>query len=239
MNKNGLPLIWTLWRRRAFLRRRSERVWLGLARIPGTVQDHWLAKASSELPGWQPNAADWLIAAGALLQFFDCCRLRTTAQPCALPSKAADSIWHLWQAHEPDSLAAFQRSEFGQVIPHVDAADLGADREAALAHSWALACRSEFLSPTSRTVPLMFAADGLLGTPGGWAYNYGIFQNQVFHQDLDEQGRPVEGLHHHPTLTTISLAALSLYGAHELPRDSAPLQMDESYSGFSCGSSGN
>ncbi|HEY4084276.1 MAG TPA: hypothetical protein VGM81_26610 [Burkholderiaceae bacterium] len=219
MSKSGLPLIWALWRRHAHLRRRSERVASSLARIPGTVRAHWLAKASSEVPGWQPNPADWLLAAGALLQFFDCCRLRTTAQPCALPSRAADSVWHLWLAHEPESLAAFQRNEFGQAIPHVEAADLGADREAALAHSWALACRSEFLSATSRTVPLMFAADGLLGTPGGWAYNYGIFQNQVFHQDLDEQGRLTEGLHHHPGLTMVSLAALSLYG-----------QQDSSYS---------
>lgn len=177
--------------------------------IPASVRTHWLAHASEEVSGWQPGGADWPLVAGALMQFFDACR---HAPDCALPSRAADSLWHLWLAHAPEGLASFQHDHFGREMPHV--AGDGMDLEAGLARCWVQACRSERLSPLGDRLPLVFAADKLLGTPTGWAYDRG--PGQIVHRDLDASGRPVGEFHQHQGLMLAGLAGMGLLYAHEL-----------------------
>ncbi len=88
--------------------------WVGES--PASVRAHWLAHASIEVPDWLPNSADWPLVAGALMQLFDACR---HAPDCALPSPAADSLWHVWLARAPVRLASFQRHHFEREMPHV------------------------------------------------------------------------------------------------------------------------
>lgn len=226
-------------RRQADLRRRCRRHADALAQIPPHVRQFWLDEATDELPGWQPTEADWVIAAGALMEFFDCCRMKTTALACALPSKAADSVWHLWLKHDPAGLAEFQQRVFRMQVPHQEADELGTDLESALAQSWTLACRSEGLSPLGRRLPLMFAADWLLRVPTGWAYSCG-YQGQVRHQDIDGLGCLTGRYKPHVGLAAASLAGLGLLTMDEAAMAERRKQaMENGGGGSSCGSSGD
>ena len=219
---------WRATRRQRQLRQRSAMLAQWVQEIPGSVRTYWLAHAGAEVPGWQPSEADWPFAAGALMQFFDACR---GAPDCALPSRAADSLWHLWLAHDSAGLASFQRQHFGREMPHVEGE--GMDLEAGLARCWVQACRSEGLSPLGDRLPLVFAADKMLATPTGWAYDRGPYQ--IVHRDLDARGQPGGEFHAHQGLMLAGLAGMGLLYAHEL--EAVPRRKLGGDSGSSCGSS--
>ncbi len=228
------PSLWTRWqrqfrqlRRERELQRRSPHLAQLVNEIPPSVRLSWLAHAGEEVPGWQPHAADWPLVAGALMQFFDACRY---APDCALPSRAADSLWHLWLAHEAEGLASFQRRHFEREMPHVEGD--GMDLEAGLARCWVQACRCERLSPVGEKLPLVFIADKLLATPTGWAYDRG--PGQIFHRDLDASGQPVGDFRGHQGLMLAGLAGMGLLYAHELEATPRRKFIDED--GSSCGS---
>lgn len=198
------------------LNRHSPRSARLAAQIPDSVRLFCLASADEELPGWQPDEADWILASAALMQFFECCQLKTSDRPCALPSRAADAVWHLWLAHDASGLEAFQRHHFAQLIPHIEADQLGADLESALARSWAMACRGEGRSPLDCRLPLMFRVDRMLRTPTGWAYQTRLLQGQVMHRNLDSHGNELGRLHLHAGMGLASLAAQGLLTEQEL-----------------------
>ncbi len=219
---------WRAARRQRHLRGRSMLLAQRVQQIPAMIRTHWLAHAGEEIPGWRPSEADWPLVAGALMQFFDACR---GAPDCALPSRAADSLWHVWLARDPAGLASFQCQHFGREMPHVEGADI--DLEAGLARCWVQACRSEGLSPTGERLPLVFSADKLLATPTGWAYDRGPYQ--IVHRDLDGRGRPVGEFHTHQGLLLAGLAGMGLLHAHEL--EAQPQRKPAGDSGSNCGSS--
>ena len=234
----GFFLRMKINRRQSQLRIRCWRHADALAQVPPQIRQLWLDEVAEELPGWLPDEADWVIAAGALMEFFDCCRIKTTTLACALPSKAADSVWHLWLEHDPAGLVEFQQRVFHTQIPHQEAGDLGTDLESALAQSWTLACRSEGLSPLGRKLPLMFAADWLLRTPTGWAYSCG-YQGRVLHRDLDGRGCLTGRYKPHVGLAAAGLAGLGLLTMDEVALAERRKQaMENGGGGSSCGSSG-
>lgn len=212
-----LPAWWAQRREareQAAVRRACPAATRAAGDIPGQVRAAWAARAPEEFPGLPTDDGAWLRCSIALAQFFETCRLQQAHGPCALPSRAADSVWHAWLAFDPSGLASWQERHFGRVLDHVEAQALGAPLEDCLARSWAGACRSEGLSPLAQRLPLMFALDGLLRLPTGWAYRYedGI----LAHRLIDGFGQPGSTAVAHAAVGAAALAALGFVTKPEL-----------------------
>jgi hypothetical protein len=184
------------------------------AQIPTTVRTAWAQQAPDEFRGLAVDDDAWLHCTLGLAQFFEACRLQREFGPCALPSKAADSVWHVWLRTDPAGLDAWQQRHFGQVVEHREAKALDAPLDECLARTWAGACRSEGGSPVARRLPLLFALDGLLRLPTGWAY--GQERGAIVHRTIDGAGRAGGDAVAHAALGVSSLAALGLLNTAEV-----------------------
>ncbi|KQY80214.1 hypothetical protein [Pelomonas sp. Root1444] len=184
------------------------------AQIPTAVCAAWAQLAPDEFPGLAVDDDAWLRCTIGLAQFFEACRLQREQGPCALPSKAADSVWHVWLRTDPAGLDAWQQRHFGQAVQHREAEALGAPLDGCLARTWAGACRSEGGSPVARRLPLLFALDGLMCVPTGWAY--GHEGGAIVHRPIDGAGRASGDAVPHAALGVSSLAALGLLSAAEV-----------------------
>lgn len=210
--------IW--WARRAEagraqkLRRRCPQATIAAARIPPAVRAAWAHQAPDEFPGLPVDDAAWLRCSLGLAQFFEACRLQRGAGACALPSKAADSVWHVWLRIDAAGLAGWQQRQFGRVVEHREAADLGAPLDDCLARTWAGACRSEGLALLGPRLPLLFALDGMLQLPTGWAYRHE--GDTLVHRQIDGFGRPSGAVVAHAALAGGGLVALGLISEAEL-----------------------
>lgn len=186
--------------------------------IPEALKLQWLAGAGPDSAGlaaaWRADEPGWELSTLALAHFFELCRQQPAQAPLALPSAAADSVWHLWLATDAEGLAAWQRRWVGGEVPHREAHELGAPLPTSLARCWVAACRSEGRSALDGPLPLLFALDGLVGPPGGWHYQRG--PRGISHHDLGPQGRPLGSPQRHPELSAAGLAGLGLLTATEL-----------------------
>jgi hypothetical protein len=235
------------------LRARCAAATSAAARIPPAVRDAWALHAPAECPGLAVDERAWLHCAIGLAQFFEACRLQREQGPCALPSKAADSVWHVWLRTDPAGLDAWQQRHFGQAVEHREAEALGAPLDECLARTWAGACRSEGGSPVARRLPLLFALDGLMCVPTGWAY--GHEGGAIVHRPIDGAGRASGDAVPHAALGVSSLAALGLLSAAEVAAmrrrddggggwagtsssDGGAASCDGGSAGCSCGGSG-
>lgn len=209
---------WLARRREARFRQHLQRHCAAALRaadqIPATVRAAWARSAADELPGLAVDDATWLRCSTGLAQFFEACRLQQALGPCALPSKAADSVWHAWLRHDAADLAAWQQRHFGRTVEHREAEALGAPLEECLARTWAGACRSEGRSLVARRLPLVFALDGLLRLPTGWAY--GHEGGELVHRQIDGFGQPGGVAVAHAALGAAGLATLGLLSAAEV-----------------------
>ncbi|MDR7332272.1 hypothetical protein [Roseateles asaccharophilus] len=187
---------------------------VAVEQIPAGIRAAWAQQAPAEFPGLAVDERGWRHGALGLAQFFEACRLQHGQGPCALPSKAADSVWHVWLQVDAAGLAAWQQRFFGREVPHREAAELGAPLEDCLARTWVGACRSEGLSPLGPRLPLVFAVDGLLGLPTGWAYQHrgGVLS----HQQIDGFGSPGGSAYVHAGMAAGGLLALGLVSDEEL-----------------------
>jgi hypothetical protein len=84
----------------------------------------WEAEVERTLPGMAVDNAAWVRCAVGLAQFFEASRLQRDAGPCALPSRAADAVWHAWLRSDPAGLAEWQQRFFNRVIEHRESAGL-------------------------------------------------------------------------------------------------------------------
>ncbi|MET0856339.1 MAG: hypothetical protein ABWY27_06285, partial [Telluria sp.] len=182
--------------------RHMSRYWQATAEIPATLFPYWQRTARFEFKGIPQDAFFFARATEGLLTFFDCVRVSGTR--CALPSAAADSVWHAWARMAPASLDAFCIRHFGRTIAHVEEAQMGPDIEAALATCIATARQLHGGDPSAPTVPRLFALDGSLRMPGG--YGYRVVQGQVGCQRLDRHGLP-EGVVFYPVGMTETVDA--------------------------------
>ncbi|BBB65647.1 hypothetical protein UNDYM_1394 [Undibacterium sp. YM2] len=139
-----------------------------LVEIPNAVFLHWQAKAKYEFPGIPSDAVFFARAAEGLMMFFSC--VSRSKQACALPSKAADSIWHAWNSWSSISLDNFCCKHFGSTIPHVEAENMASDMDAALANCLVTAQRVDGIWPGKPALPRLFALDSKLHMPHGYAY---------------------------------------------------------------------
>lgn len=198
------------WRR---LRRQCPPAAIAAQQIPSQIRTAWQVEIAETLPGMAVDEAAWVQCAVALAQFFEASRLQRDAGPCALPSRAADSVWHAWLRVDPGGLAAWQQRFFNRVIEHRESADLGAPVDECLARTWAAACRSEGRSALAARLPLVFALDGQLRAPTGWAYAFE--RGRLVHRQIDGFGEKRGMGVHHAALAGTGLAALGLLSIGE------------------------
>ncbi len=216
-------------RAQAALQRRCPAAALAAAQIPPEVHAAWLALAPEEFPGLRVDTLAWRQCAAALAQFFEACRLQRDHGPCALPSKAADSVWHAWLAVDAQGLGAWQARCFGHTVAHRDVAALGSSLDDSIARTWMGACRSEGLSPLGPRLPLVFGLDAQLGLPTGWAY--GFERQGLVHRSIDAWGRPGGSPVLHAAATGAGLVGLGLLSDADLQA----LRRQAASAGSSCG----
>jgi hypothetical protein len=88
----------------------------------------------------------------------------------------------------PSQLDAFCVRHFGRVIPHVEAAGMGAGMESALVGALVTARVLEGREPDRPGVPRLFALDRRLAMPGGFGYE--LVRGEVACRRLGHQGPP-------------------------------------------------
>lgn len=201
-------------RQRQALRRRCPPATVAADQIPAAVRSAWAHHAPDEFPGLPVDDAAWLRCSLGLAQFFEACRLQRGQGACALPSKSADSVWHVWLALDPAGLAGWQQRFFGREVAHREAEALGAPPEDCLARTWVGSCRSEGLDLLGPRLPLLFALDGLLRLPAGWTYRFE--KGGLVHRQNDGFGRPAGSAIAHAALAGAGLVALGLISEAEL-----------------------
>lgn len=184
---------WKAWREghaaarlRTVLRRRCAQALALRDRLPPGLHQAWLSHAKDEFPGLPCSEGAWLLASTGLLQFF--LAAARADGPCALPSRAADAVWHAWLRWDAGSLAAFQRECLGREVPHLAESQLPGPADHALSRCYAACCRQEQLNPLDGRLPLVFELDGRLRMPGGWHYEWHKRQRCLSHQPLDADG---------------------------------------------------
>lgn len=169
-----------------------------LSELPASLLPHWQAHAKGEFTGIPDDAIFFIRAAEGLMMFFDC--VKQTSQRgkavCALPSKAADSVWHAWldlpQASFADvDVDSFCQKHFGRTIPHVAAAQIEGEAKGAMAEALATSLvqlrRIEGKDALSHTAPALFTLDKRLNMPRG--YSYGMAGDKLGFQHMSLLGQ--------------------------------------------------
>lgn len=171
------------YRGKRFTRRSRYRA--QLEDLPPGLYEYWAATAPQEFEGIPRDAFFFVRAVDSLIEFFDC--VAFSGQPCALPSKAADSVWHAWLRYAPRTHHDWCLKHFKRLIPHLEAADMPGPMDAALATCLVSARRLAGLAPYGPQLPPLFLADRLLGMPGGHAYQ--VCAGRVAVASMDARGR--------------------------------------------------
>jgi hypothetical protein len=182
-----------------------------LADVPAALFPHWAQTAHGEFPGIPRDASFFAQSAEGLMMFFDC--VSAAGRTCALPSRAADSVWHAWVGLDPDGLDRFCIHHFGRTIPHVEAAQMrGMGR--ALAVCLVQARRRVSQAAAGTHLPKLFALDGQLGMPHGFGYR--VIGGLVACSQLDEFGNPEDRMFFPDALTPHALLVAGLVSEAEL-----------------------
>jgi hypothetical protein len=130
--------------------------------LPAGLQASWQRSAPQEYPGIRTDAFFFVCAAEGLLRFFEA--VARSEAPCALPSEAADSVWHAWLRMDAIGLERFCIKYFGRAIPHVERAGLAPH---ALAVTLMTGRRLEGIAPLGPRLPQLFSLDARLRMAGG------------------------------------------------------------------------
>ena len=157
-----------------------------LADVPATLFTCWAQTAHQEFPGIPRDASFYAQAAEGLMMFFDC--VSAAGRSCALPSRAADSVWHAWMHMDPAGLERFCIRHFGRSIPHVEKASMGESMGRALAVCLVQARRRASKPAAGPDLPRLFTLDARLGMPRG--FGYGSVGGVVSCSTLDDLGYP-------------------------------------------------
>lgn len=182
-----------------------------LAEIPPALLSYWAETAHREFPGIPRDASFYAQSAEGLMIFFDC--VAAAGRPCALPSRAADSVWHAWVRMDASSLDRFCTRHFGQTIPHVEKARMQGTMAGALAACLVQARRRASKPPAGPELPRLFTLDLQLGMPGGFGYR--VIGGRVACSLLDQLGRPAGRPGFPRTLTAYALLQAGLISEAE------------------------
>jgi hypothetical protein len=181
-----------------------------LGEIPPALFSYWVEHAHHEFRGIPRDASFYAQSAEGLMMFFDCAA--AAGGPCALPSRAADTVWHAWARMDASSLERFCVRHFGRKIPHVERAQMGA-MGLALATCLVQARRRASKPAGGPDLPRLFTLDDQLGMPGGFGYR--VIRGRVACSLLDQLGRPVGRPSFPKTLTALGLYQAGLISAAE------------------------
>jgi hypothetical protein len=160
-----------------------------MADLPPVLYSHWKRTAQLEFRGIPQDAFFFARAAEGLLMYFDC--VARSGKPCALPSKAADSVWRAWIQMAPLGLTGFCLKHFGRTIAHVDAEHMKVDIELGLANSLVQSRRRDGMDSAGPEMPRLFTLDCLLRMPKG--YTYRLVDGELAVELLDAAGRSKGG----------------------------------------------
>jgi hypothetical protein len=216
---------------------RRSRHGKALKELPPSLYDYWKGSAPNEYHGIPTDAVFFARATIGLLDFFECAA--KGAGPCALPSKAADSVWHAWLRLSPLKLESFCRKHYGRVVPHVEGAAMGGKLDDALAVCLVRARKAEGLVSEGPRLPSLFLLDKKLKMPFG--YGYAVQRGQPGYSQLDAAGRFDPMISCPPQLAAAGLLGAGLITAAEFSeferraRQQAASSSD-SGTGSSCGS---
>ena len=164
--------------------------------LPPGLEADWRDSAPHEYEGIRTDAFFFACAAEGLMMFF--AAASRGGVPCALPSEAADSVWHAWLRHDPAGLERFCRKHFGAVLPHVERAGLGTG---ALLNTLT-ACRQMERGRAAR-LPRLFALDARLCMPGG--HGYWLLCGEIVYARLNAHGQGYARARAHPELRSQTL----------------------------------
>ena len=206
-----------------------------LAELPPNLYSYWQRTAAFEFKGIPQDAFFFVRATEGLFMFFECVTI--TGQPCALPSKAADSVWHAWARLAPEHLERFCRANYGRTIPHTEAEEMSLPMDHALANTLVAARGIDGLPPAGMNVPKLFSLDRRLRMPRGFAYS--LSQGRVAYRDMDAKGRGTGDVHLPDSLTSVSLygAGLVSFSAYHDYETKAKSSCGGGGCGSVCGSS--
>ncbi|MFZ6658305.1 hypothetical protein [Undibacterium sp. TJN19] len=210
-----------------------------LSEIPNAVFLHWQKNAMKEFPGIPRDAIFFARAAEGLMMFFE--YVSHSKQSCALPSKAADSVWHAWYAWSSANLDNFCLKHYKRCIPHIEAAQMAGAMDAALASCLITAQKAEGKDPGSATVPRLFALDSKLRMPDGYAYFARV--SRIGFQNMDSRGVATGKSTYPESFDAAQLLAAGLITAliyeEMMAKQAKAATAGASCGGSSCGSSGD
>ena len=206
-----------------------------LADIPSALYPYWKSTAHIEFEGIPRDAFFFTFAADALLTFFGC--VRRSSRACALPSKAADSVWHAWLRMSPAGLDAFCVKHFGAAIPHLETAAMPVPIGAGLANCLVEARKREGIHPEGPALPRLFAADRRLRMPDGFAY--AVVRGEIVCARMDRRGKPAFPECSQSALAPAALLAAGLIAPHEFARHEELVRERQRSDNSGCGSSGS
>lgn len=188
---------------RASVHRRRSRYRTQLEDMAPAVRAHWVEHAPREFPGIPSSELFFIRAAEGLMNFFAIAQKSHAAY--ALPSLAADSVWHAWLQWDADDLARFCRRHFEAPVAHLPHEALD---HLALPRAL-VACRhSDGIEAHRSKLPRLFGLDTRLRMPSGHAYRQNGFT--IDYARLNAEGRYRYDGKTHPALTLRALLAAGL-----------------------------
>ncbi len=119
----------------------------------------------------QLSQKDCELVERGLRQFFMAC-MRSRKQFVAMPSKAADAMWHEFILHT-QAYKTWCHNALGFFLHHTPAEALGpkARSNDGLRRAWFWACKDEAINPKAPSrLPLLFALDAKMAIAGGFSY---------------------------------------------------------------------
>ena len=181
---------------------------LQLEDLPPGLFPFWQRNSGKEFPGIPESQLFFMQAATGLMRFFEVAADRD--QPCALPSLAADSVWHAWTAWDAASLDHFCRRHFGKPIEHLPNARL----DALALPRVLVGCREhEGTRSPGRGLPALFGLDATLHMPYG--HGYAVQDHDIVYCRLNAEGRMTGRARRHPELTLQALVLANLISQPE------------------------
>jgi hypothetical protein len=179
---------------RAAWRIRTSPWRIPLEDLPPGLEKDWRDSAPHEYLGIRTDAFFFACAAEGLMMFF---AAASGGVPCALPSEAADSVWHAWLRRDSLELERFCHKHFGAAIPHIERAGLGTG---ALLNTFVACRRMERARGRWSLPPRLFALDERLCMPDG--HGYWRLGGEIMYARLDALGLGMERARVHPELQT-------------------------------------
>jgi hypothetical protein len=212
---------------------RSSPYRAALDALPPTLFHYWRRSAQFEFKGIPRDAFFFACAADGLMTFFACATRKSL--PCALPSMAADSVWHAWMRLDAPGLERFCIRHFGRAVLHVEGAAMQGEMDVALANCLVQARDLEDIGRAGPNLPRLFTLDRRLKMPGGFAYK--MASGEIGYRKIDRARRAGRQVWLLPALSASALLGAGLVSHEDHDLAMRKREKHDGGCGSSCGSS--